>query len=354
MAGAVDLWPAILDPDRSMSDAFDAAAATAAAARLELLVTPALAKHLLATAERRLGFDLVSPEAARQSRLINRLNGEHQRRWMARIAADGPPVVAMKGFVFAHTLYPDPDIRTIGDLDVLVHAADRDRLLDFLQNSGFAFERLPSSAWGFISDASYQPMISADGNCNIDVHVQPDCYPAYRSLDAERLFSAARPFEIDGVRYLAPDPAHALVLCLTNAAKDKFGPYSVRKLIDISAILSGGDAVDWTEVRDLFSAGGFEAPAWVAFSLLIRLGCPPGAIPEDLRGAPTGLRGRAFEKLVADYRSFFETEPRPLTILMRELLLCTEPATAFHNAALRLCGLFRPRDGIPQGYRARP
>jgi PAS domain S-box-containing protein len=353
MAGAADLWPAILDPAWMPPGGFDPAAAAEAAARLEGLVASALAKHLLANAERRLGADLVAPEAARQSRLINRLNGEHQRRWMARIAAEGPPVVVMKGFVFAHTLYPDPDIRTIGDLDVLVRRADRDRLLDLLQQNGFAFERLPSSAWGFISDASYQPMMSADGNCNIDVHVQPDCYPAYRSLDTERLFAAAHPLDIDGVGYLAPAPAHALVLCLTNAAKDKFGPYSVRKLIDVAVLLRDGDAIDWPEVRHLLSAGGFEAPARVAFALLVRLGFPEAAIPADLRAAPSGLRGGAFEKLVRDYRSLFAADPSPMTVLARELLLCTQPATAIHNALLRFRGLFRPRDGIPEGYRAR-
>ena len=35
---------------------------------------------------------------------------------------------------------------------------------------------------GFISDASFMPLVSPEGDCNIDIHVQPDCYPAYRSL----------------------------------------------------------------------------------------------------------------------------------------------------------------------------
>ncbi|MEQ9126292.1 MAG: RNase adapter RapZ, partial [Alphaproteobacteria bacterium] len=90
-----------------------------------------------------------------------------------------------------------------------------ERLGAFLKGRGFVFEDQPSAPWGFISDASYQPLRSADGHCYIDVHVQPDCYPAYRSLTADRVFAASRPFAAGEGAFAGPSPAHALVLCLT-------------------------------------------------------------------------------------------------------------------------------------------
>lgn len=354
MAGSdVSLWPAIVDPAWQPPPDWDPAAASIAADRLADLLTPALAAYLLRTAEERTGQALLADDVARQSRLMNRFNGGVQRRWMARIVETGIPVVALKGFVFAHTIYPDPDIRTIGDIDLLVRQTDLEPLLDEMQNWGFAFEELPSSPWGFISDASYLPMMSADGNCNVDVHVQPDCYPAYRSLDTETLFADSRKIMLDGLEIATPSPTHALVLCLTNAAKDKFGPFSVRKLIDVVQLLKSDADIDWAEVEMLVRDGHFKAPARVTFALLERLGLSMTGVPASIRNPPTGLRARTFEGLVTDYRDLFVTEPGAWTVLSRELALCTEPDVALYNAVARLKGLFRPRRGLPEGYHIR-
>jgi hypothetical protein len=53
------------------------------------------------------------------------------------------PVVYLKGFAFEHTLYPDTDMRTISDIDILVRERDLGRLLDSLIGRGFEFKNLP-------------------------------------------------------------------------------------------------------------------------------------------------------------------------------------------------------------------
>jgi hypothetical protein len=354
MAGpASTLWHAVLDPAWHPPETWRNAPPLDAAARLADLVTPALAAFLLGPLSDRLSVPLIDADAAHRSRLMNRLNGEVQRRWMAEIADSGVPVICMKGFVFAHSLYPDPDIRTIGDLDLLVAESDLDRLLGFLTARGFGFAPLPAPRWGFISDASFLPLMSADGACNIDLHVQPDCYPAYRSLSADRVRAHMKAITVGGLPVNVPSPAHALVLCLTNAAKDKFGPFSVRKLVDIAMLLRSDEAVDWDEVRALAGAGHFTKPARVVFALLIRLGLPAHLVPGDLQGPPAGLAAPVFDRLAADYAAMFPSAPPSRRVLAREVMLCTEPDVALHNALLRLKGLFRPGSGLPEGYTVR-
>ena len=354
MDASASVWPAILDPDWTPPSGWNGPAAQAAARRLADLVSPALAGYFLEPVAERTGAAPLPAETIRQSRLLNRFAGGIQRKWAAEIADTGISVVFLKGFVFAHTVYPDPDIRTIGDIDLLVRDRDLGALVAFLQERGFVFEDQPSAPWGFISDASYQPLRSADGHCYIDVHVQPDCYPAYRSLTADRLFAASEVFMAGETALAGPSPAHALVLCLTNAAKDKFGPFSVRKMLDIAALLRAGVEIDWAEVAMLASAGHFAGPSRVAFALLIRLGLPANRIPHGLREPPRGLRAAVFEGLARDYRTLFWAEPGPLRVLARELCLCTEPDVALHNALLRARGLFAPRRGRPPGHRADP
>lgn len=346
------LWRAILAPDEPIPAHWQAAPPLDDARLLADLVTPALAAHCLESVENRLGQVFLDAETVKQSLLINRFNGGVQRRWMQAIAETGMPVVYLKGFAFAHSLYPDPDIRTIGDIDILVRPADLDGLLAFLTSHGFEFDALPMAPWGFISDASFMPLVSAEGDCNIDIHVQPDCYPAYRSLTVDDVFDGATICPIGGTEVRIPSLEHAMLLCLTNAAKDKFGVFSVRKLVDVWVLLKSGLPIDWALVERLAAEGSFMKPARVVFALLRRLGMPAEAVPESLCRAPTGLAAGPFERLVSDYASMFATEPSMMRVFEREVTLCTEPGVALHNAGRRLKGLIRRKNGLPAGYSA--
>lgn len=346
------LWRAILAPDGPLPEGWQAGLPIEDAHRLADLVTPALAAYCLDPAANRLGEPFLDADIVKQSRLINRFNGGVQRRWMGEIATTGIPVVYLKGFAFAHSLYPDPDIRTIGDIDILVAQDHLNDLLGFLTERGFEFDPLPMAPWGFISNASFMPLVSAEGDCSIDIHVQPDCYPAYRSLTVDDVFGHATALTIDGTEIKIPCIEHAMLLCLTNAAKDKFGVFSVRKLVDIAMILRSDAPLDWGIVERLAASGRFLKPARVVFALLLRLGLPGRAVPETLCHAPSGLAARPFERLVSDYATMFATEPSAMRVFEREMTLCTEPSVALHNSYLRLKGLFRRRNGLPAGYQA--
>lgn len=191
------------------------------------------------------------------------------------------------------------------------------------------------------------PLESPDGACSVDVHVEPDCYPAYRSLTAARVFAAAEDARAGDVAIRVPAPAHALLLCLTNAAKDKFGPFGVRKLIDAALLIRETPSLDWDDVRRLAREGHFLGPARAALALLARLGLPGRLVPDDLRKAPRGLARPVFERLVRDHASMFADPPTPFRILAREITVCTEPDVAIRNAFRRVRGLFRPATGLP-------
>ena len=158
------------------------------AQRLAHLVTPALAVHCLKAAENRPGKSFLKADTVKQSLLIHWFNGGVQRRWVRVIGETGMPVVYLKGFTFARSLYPDPCIRTIGD---------------------------------------------------IDIHVQPDSYPANRSLAVEDVFANSTLQTIVGAEVKIPRIENAMLLYLANAAKDKFGVFSVRKLVDSWMLLNG-------------------------------------------------------------------------------------------------------------------
>ena len=93
MSGAsVDLWPAIVDPDRCPLPAAGAGV-DAVASRLADLVSPALAQHLLMPLERRMGRPLVDPGRAEKSLLLNRFTRRAQAACARRLHATPPAVV---------------------------------------------------------------------------------------------------------------------------------------------------------------------------------------------------------------------------------------------------------------------
>jgi len=342
------LWRCILDPEATPPPA-DTAALSRAADLFAQCVSPVLAEFLLDPWCRRTGIGLIAPEALAQSRLVARFNLAQQQRCAADLVGAGFDLVFMKGFANAHLFYPDPVLRMQGDLDILVRESELPGLVEYLSAKGFAFRPMPVKPWGMISNASYFPFVSADGGCDIDLHILPDCFPAHRSLTTNRLFDAAVSVDIAGATCSLPGPDHAFLLCISNAAKDKFGAKALRKVIDAILMVRGEAPPDMARVAALAREGGFLGPAVVFCRLLIGLGLAPNGFPPELRRSLPGFRAREFDRMAADFKSLFPGEPGLGGMLWREWALCAHPAVALHNLGLRFRGLVRKRAGFPAG-----
>lgn len=313
--------------------------APAAIDRFAELASPVLTDHLL-------GGGVLDPETVTQSHLNNRFRHAAQRACLTTIRDADIPVVVIKGYALAHTIYPDPALRAVGDIDVLVKAVDRDRLLRRLTDEGYTFEPLPPPPWGFISEASYAPFVSPDSGCNLDVHIHPDCYPAFRSLTTEAVFAAAKPVADGDMTFLAPSVSHAFLLCATNVAKDKFSTFSARKIADAMRLARTGQ-VDWTLLDALARAGDYHTPFRVFVKLLGDLGLPQAFLPAYAEEPLSKRRDREYARMLRETLCLYPNELGLAQTLRRELLLSTEPGVGLHNAGVRLSGLFRRRDGVP-------
>ncbi|MGO1119636.1 nucleotidyltransferase family protein [Rhodovibrionaceae bacterium A322] len=292
----------------------------------------------------------LSQEEVTQSRLLNRYHHQRQKDCLLLINSAGLDAVAIKGFAMAHQLFQDPDVRITGDLDLVIRPADLPAFLDLFRSHGFEFRPLPAKPWGFISEASFQPLASEDGVVNIDLHVAPDCFPAYRSLTTERLFAQAVPFAKDLPHIKLAHPSHGYFLLASNAAKDKFGPFAVKKVLD-ALVIDASVRIDLSqsEISQLVREGQLQRPFEVFQALLNWL--RTGETPHSL----SNLQRREFARVQTDWMGLFpqvregkETEASAWAQLRREFLLCTEAPVFFNNNARRLKGLFFPASGVPK------
>ncbi len=341
------VWALITDP-AGFTPPADPAALDAAAGRLADIVSPAFAAHLLAPAAARLGRPLIDGEMVAKSLLFNRFTRHVHIRWAREIAEAGLDCVYIKGFANAHTLYDDPDARVTGDLDLVVRRDGLDRLVACLGDRGFAFGAGAGKRWGFISDASYVPFVSADGACNLDIHMEPDSYPLYRGLDAAALFAESRMARAGDLDIRVPCPEHVLALSISNAAKDKLGPFAVKKAIDAIFLLRRPEGLDWARLDALLGRARLRRPARAFFALLMGLGLPRGLVPAPMARPPGGLAAAELARALISWRSLFPGEAGLGATFRREVLLCADLPTAIHNNWLRIRGLVRPASRTPR------
>ena len=315
----------------------------AAAGKLAQLISPVLTDYLLNGVPVTGSPELLDPAALQRDRLIKRFTLAQHLRWAKAIVTAGFDVVFIKGFANAHTVYPDPALRIQGDLDVLIRSDDCAGLVEFLVAQGFSCREPDHNPWGMISDSSFLPFVSDDGASYIDIHIHPDIYPAHRSLSTELVFADSRQINVSGVNLRMPSDDHSLILCVTNAAKDKFNISSVGKVIDAILVLTNGGQFDWDRITELAKKGGFLLPMRAFFAILDGLGVATTNVPRHLCKPPRGIRGVAFRQVLLDYRTYFPQD-LPLTVLLWwEITICAEPIVALHKTCLRLKGLRRPR-----------
>lgn len=348
---ARSLWRAVARPDTAAGVQGHSRELEDWAARLAARSSPALADYVLAAASRAAGRSLVDADAVQRARLLGRYTRALQDRCLADASEAGISLVALKGYALAHQLYPDPDVRLAADLDVLLRPEACGALLDHLGRRGYRFQPLPQRAWGFISDASYAPLVSPDGGVNVDVHLRPDCYPAHLGLGTEAVFAAARPVPDGPEGVLVPSLEHDFLLLASNAAKDKFAAPAVKKVLDALVLLRDRPALDWEEIATRVRRGRLGKPMAVFLHLLDELGADLSAVPSHLRGGPGPLAAAEVRRMVEDWLRLFPHPLGTLATLRREILLSAEPGVAVHNNALRLRGLYTRRDGVPREWR---
>jgi hypothetical protein len=124
---------------------------------------------------------------------------------LSTFARGGIPVIALKGLALAETIYPNPALRPMEDLDLLVRPADLPAAVRLLEQAGYR------EAWHGFPDFQ-----RADGLVDVDLHTAllhegeiPTRLEA-QAIETEALWTAAQPATIAGQPGLILSPAHQL------------------------------------------------------------------------------------------------------------------------------------------------
>lgn len=156
------------------------------------------------------------------------------------LSREGIDHIAMKGFVLRH-FYPVPELRTFGDIDLVISQEDRVRCHEFMISHGFGVK------------TDWEPVYSyTRGSEFYELHTQILEVDVWEKADHRGYFASLWPnaFPVDGCRWEFKPEFHFLYL-LTHIAKHVTGSGAgIRMYLDVAVFLQHyGDSLDWAFVH---------------------------------------------------------------------------------------------------------
>lgn len=201
------------------------------------------------------------------------------------------PVIILKGMVLRN-LFPSPDLRTMGDVDVLVHEGDLGRIEDMLTAMNFKKVEDPQEK----HDVYFQP-----GGVKIEVHwslTEDGMFKGGKAYE-DGVWDRTREVEVLGVKTLTLGYNdfifHLMIHMASHVAYHGFG---VRYLVDIVVMIEQqGQFIDWQEVIRLIDLCQIRK-----FSAVIFRCC------EDLFGLKLPKEVAQLAVVDSNYLTLFEDE----------------------------------------------
>ncbi|MGH9268754.1 MAG: nucleotidyltransferase family protein [Acidimicrobiales bacterium] len=177
----------------------------------------------------------------------------------------------LKGAAYAHLDYPDPCLRSFGDVDVLVRQRDYERAVEVLVGLG-AKRRVPELRPGY--DRRFGKggtFVMADGT-EVDLH-RTFVFGAFgAAIASDDLFATSAPFRAGGRELVALGPEERFLHACFHAALGAGTPRLLAQRDVVQILLGSG--VDATRARHLAQRWGASAVvaravarAWATFDL---------------------------------------------------------------------------------------
>ncbi|MBN2548087.1 MAG: nucleotidyltransferase family protein [Anaerolineales bacterium] len=205
---------------------------------------------------------------------------------LAALNEAGLPATVLKGAYLAEHVYDNIALRSMTDIDLLVHPQDMGRCDSCLCKLGYHPTRRAWIERDYASAHHHLPPYYKDGASPVEIHwsIAHPAHPA--TVDLRALWQRARPASIAGVPGFALSDEDLLVhLCLHTCYSNRFEG-GIRNIVDIFMVVQKAHArLDWEQV--IHTAGAWGIHRGVFLTLLIAQdllsACVPAQAIESLR-----------------------------------------------------------------------
>ncbi|MCX6020384.1 MAG: nucleotidyltransferase family protein, partial [Chloroflexi bacterium] len=182
--------------------------------------------------------------------------------------AAGIPVIALKGAALAHTVYPDPALRPMGDLDLLVAEGRLPAAEATLMGFDYAARERPDRQVRMRGAGKHSPALSSPGGAVVfELHRHiVNHFPHY---DLAGFWERARPATLAGQTALVPAPEDMLIHLSLHFFGDRLvsGRGAIGQLWDIAmTVRRAGDSFDWALLTAETRRFGLKGPVGLALA----------------------------------------------------------------------------------------
>lgn len=207
------------------------------------------------------------------------------------LARAGLRPMVIKGLALADR-YPEPSLRPMDDVDLLMRADEHREAADILRRAGWQATRRQGPKYSRSLSHAAMPGLPVDLHCDLAVRAEQ----VFR-FNAKDLWDAPQAGTLFGVEVFMPSPEAELLLLATHAGK----PYhnfdrmlwAVDAAVVIRAAGSGATPIDWDRLGELSKKAAAGSALAVLLSQAMRFGA---ASPSRMRTVEAGsVRGRALE-----------------------------------------------------------
>jgi hypothetical protein len=222
------------------------------------LVTPALAHSLR-------GHSGVPRKAADYLEGVLYLNGARNRALSSGLTAPlqalnaaGIEPILLKGMAsIASDLYPDPAMRILGDVDLLVGEQDGEKAAHVLASLGFEPYRRKDRDYS--QHHHLAPQRHPKTGLLIEVHRRPVARPWDATLDGRSVREHARRMRFQGCSAFVPSPTHRVIHNIVHSqlSQSSYARHQLdlRQLLELAALAQQHAAeIDWTVVATAFAS----------------------------------------------------------------------------------------------------
>lgn len=174
---------------------------------------------------------------------------------LSLLEENGIPSLILKGAALCHTVYPEPEMRPMRDLDILLTKEDAAFAHRLLQKHGFVYSA-EKSPQGYYHLPALLTTIGGMQIC-VELHhgLFPDDPPYYQQLTYADLYKKALPFTVGGITAFCPGPEDMLYHLYQHGfhAPLTFEPYKLISLADIvNLVEQKTETIDWGIMKNMY------------------------------------------------------------------------------------------------------
>ena len=194
-------------------------------------------------------------------------------RLQRMLSASSFPFIALKGAFLAFHSYPNPGLRPLRDIDILVRPQDAMKVFQLLVDAGYQQHLVSASAESIQGIRKHLPPLSSpDLKISIEIHTRltdpgSTQYDAVEDILSENAFNEAyyRSLSSIDIRYLSP--TRLLLHLIVHAVYDHQFNNGPLFISDVYYLLEK-ESIDWSLFWKWVKQGGWERGTVLALSLI--------------------------------------------------------------------------------------